>query len=80
MDLAKGTHQSDVGVDGDVLDIPDDIYFGHFSCGLGNPGQYFTLESLIQYCSYQIFKAKDSLQFLVVYGNVNADAISDRST
>ena len=31
--------------------------------------------SFIRYYSSQIFKAMDGLQFLVVYGNVSADAI-----
>ena len=42
---------------------------------MGYPGQYFRLGSLIRYYSSQIFKAIDGLQFVVVYGNVNADAI-----
>ena len=75
----QGMHQSDLGADGDVLVVPDDFQFGHCSCGLGYPGEYFRLGSLIQYYSSQIFsqifKATDGLQFLVVYGKVSADAI-----
>ena len=71
----QGTHQSDLGADGDVLVVPDDFQFGHCSSSVGYPGQYFRLGSLIQYYSSQIFKATDSLQFLVVYGNVSGDAI-----
>ena len=67
--------QSDLGADGNVLVVPDDFLFGHCSSSLGYPGQYFRLESLIRYYSSHIFKATDGLQFLVVYGNVSADAI-----
>ena len=30
----QGTHQSDLGADGDVSVVPDDLKFGHCSCGL----------------------------------------------
>ena len=30
----QGTHQSDLGADGDVLVVPDDFYFGHCSSSL----------------------------------------------
>ena len=33
----QGTHQSDLGADGDVLVVPGDFWFGHCSCGLGYP-------------------------------------------
>ena len=39
--------------------------FGHCSCVLGNPGEYFGLGSLIRYYISQIFKATYSLQFLL---------------
>ena len=42
-----GTHQSNLGTDGEVLVDPDDFSFGQCSCGLGYPGQYFRLGSLI---------------------------------
>ena len=67
----QGMHQSD----GDVLVVPDDFKFGHCSSSLCYPGQYFRLGSLVRYCSSQIFKDMDGLQFLVAYGNVSADAI-----
>ena len=65
-------HQFDLGTDGDVLLV---FQFGHCSCGLGYPGEYLGFRSFMRYYSSQIFKATDGLQFLVVYGNVNADAI-----
>ena len=71
----QGMHQSDLGADGDVLVVPNDDKFGHCSCSLGCLGEYFGLGSLIRYYSSQTFKAADGLQFLVVYGNVSADAI-----
>ena len=71
----QGTHQSDLGADGDVLVVPDVFKFGHCSSGLGYPGQYFRLGSPIWCYSSHIFKAADGLQFLVVDGNVSADAI-----
>ena len=64
-------HQFNFRADGDVLVVPDDFKFDHCSRGLGYPGQYFRLWSLIRYYSSQILKATDSLQFLVVYGNVS---------
>ena len=39
------------------------------------PGEYFGLGSLNLYYNPQISKAMDCLSFLVVYGNVSADAI-----
>ena len=66
----QGTHQSDLGADGDVLVVPEEFWFGHCSSSLGYPGQYFRLGSLIRCYSSQIFKATESLQFLVVYGYV----------
>ena len=38
------------------------------------PGEYFGLRSLIRYFSSLILKTTYGLQFLVVYGNVSADA------
>ena len=71
----QGTHQSAVGADGDVLVFPDDFKFGHCSCGVGYPGEFLWLGSFIRYYSSQVFKAMDGLKFLVVHGNVSADAI-----
>ena len=34
----QGTHQSDVGADGDVLVVLNDFQFGHWNCGLDYPG------------------------------------------
>ena len=41
------------------------LEFVHWSSSLGYPGEYFRHGSLIRYYSSQIFKATDSLQFLV---------------
>ena len=68
------TPQSDLGADGDVIVVPDNFYFGHWSCGPSHPVEYFGLWSFIQYSSSQIFKIKYGIQFLVVHGNVSADA------
>ena len=54
-----------------VLVVPSDLKFGHCRCGLVDPGECFGFWSFLRYYSSQ---AMDGLKFLVVYGNVNADA------
>ena len=43
----QGTHQSDLGADGDVLVVPDDFSLVTAAVVCGYPGQYFRLGSLI---------------------------------
>ena len=71
----QGTHLSDLGADGDVLVVPDDFRLVTAAVVWAMLDITSGLDPSSDTIAPRYFKATDGLQFLVVYGNVSADAI-----